>query len=196
MDDRVIRSMARWPNVPAVFGWLALDGRGRWLLKGESITNRAAVGFICRNYTHDEDGRWYFQNGPQRVFVELHMTPWVFRLGDDGSIESHTNQPIAAVNGVFMDDNGIVLVDTPDGVGCVDDRDLELFSRLLTSRDGALLDDDRVALRVEQLAARQTSDLALRIAGQVVSIEPIAAQSVACRFRFVREPCANEEQAG
>ena len=69
MDDRVIRSMARWPDVPDVFGWLALDARGHWLLKGETIANRAAVAFIARNYAHDEFGRWFFQNGPQRVFV-------------------------------------------------------------------------------------------------------------------------------
>ncbi|HMN64893.1 MAG TPA: DUF2946 family protein, partial [Burkholderiaceae bacterium] len=32
MDEQVLHAMARWPDVPAVWGWLRLDRRGRWLL--------------------------------------------------------------------------------------------------------------------------------------------------------------------
>ena len=71
MDASVIKAMARWPDVPAVYGWLSLDRRGRWCLRGEAVTHRGAVQFINRNYDHTSDGRWYFQNGPQRVFVDL-----------------------------------------------------------------------------------------------------------------------------
>ena len=70
VDAVVLRAMAKWPNVPAVFGWLSLDRRGRWLLRGEPIGNAAARQFISRNYQSDPHGRWFFQNGPQRVFVE------------------------------------------------------------------------------------------------------------------------------
>ena len=34
MDETVIRAMAKWPDVPAVWGWLSLDRRGVWKLKG------------------------------------------------------------------------------------------------------------------------------------------------------------------
>ena len=37
MDETGLRSMAKWPNVPAVYGWLTLDRRGNWLLQGERI---------------------------------------------------------------------------------------------------------------------------------------------------------------
>ena len=37
MDEMVARSLAKWPNVPAVFGWLELDRRGNWRIKGEKI---------------------------------------------------------------------------------------------------------------------------------------------------------------
>jgi hypothetical protein len=33
------------------------------------------VNFIQRNYDHDAQGQWFFQNGPQRVYVELEATP-------------------------------------------------------------------------------------------------------------------------
>ena len=58
MDDAVLRSMAKWPNVPAVYGWLRLDRRGNWLLKGERINNPAIVECIGRNYEPDAQGRW------------------------------------------------------------------------------------------------------------------------------------------
>src|SRR5215203_7506911 len=80
MDEAVLRSMAKWPNVPAVYGWLTLDRRGNWLLKGERINNPAIIEFIGRNYEPDAQGRWYFQNGAQRVYVELEYTPMVYRV--------------------------------------------------------------------------------------------------------------------
>src|SRR2546422_6290676 len=66
MDELVARSLAKWPNVPAVYGWLALDRRGNWRIKGQRISNVALREFIARNYECDSQGRWFFQNGPQR----------------------------------------------------------------------------------------------------------------------------------
>src|SRR5579859_7246871 len=83
MDDSVLRSLAKWPDVPAVYGWLALDRRGNWLLRAtgaerfERIANRALREFIARNYEVDSRGCWFFQNGPQRVYVRLAYTPYV-----------------------------------------------------------------------------------------------------------------------
>ncbi len=80
MDADVIAAMAKWPNVPAVFGWLQLTARGEWRIRGERIANPAIRAFIGRNYAVDSNGRWYFQNGPQRVFASLALTPWVYRV--------------------------------------------------------------------------------------------------------------------
>ena len=77
MDAVVAQAMAKWPDVPAVYGWLSLDRRGNWLIKGERITNAALRDFIARNYEADDEGRWYFQNGPQRVYASLAYTPLV-----------------------------------------------------------------------------------------------------------------------
>ena len=49
MDALVARSMAKWPNVPAVYGWLELDRRGSWRIKGERIGHRGLCDFIARN---------------------------------------------------------------------------------------------------------------------------------------------------
>ena len=37
MDAAVIAALAKWPNVPAVFGWLRLDRRGNWLIREQQI---------------------------------------------------------------------------------------------------------------------------------------------------------------
>ena len=98
LDDQVVQAMRRWPQVPAVHGWLRLDRRGRWLLvdrgrpdfdeardgAGSEITSPPILDFIGRNYGADEAGRWYWQNGPQRVFVDLDLAPLVLRVVGEG----------------------------------------------------------------------------------------------------------------
>jgi len=122
MDETVARSMARWPNVPAVYGWLSLDRRGNWRIKGERVGNAALREFIGRNYHHDERGCWFFQNGPQRVFVELAYTPLVVHYDGDGLLD-HCARPFPARN-IFQDEEGSVLIEGERGVALLDDRDL------------------------------------------------------------------------
>ncbi|MGD9953635.1 MAG: DUF2946 family protein [Burkholderiales bacterium] len=131
MDESVLRGMARWPGVPAVYGWLALDRRGNWLLKDPGLGRLARVGnaalreFIGRNYASDALGRWFFQNGPQRVYVSLAYTPLVLRL-EGGSLVDHCGRP-ARARSTHRDEEGSVLILVERGVGLLDDRDLMRF---------------------------------------------------------------------
>jgi hypothetical protein len=122
MDDSVERSLAKWPNVPDVYGWLSLDRRGNWLIKGERIGNQALREFIGRNYSADARGCWYFQNGPQRVFVALAYTPLVLHL-DGEALFDHCGRPFR-VEQAYLDDEGSVLMAGKPGAGLLDDRDL------------------------------------------------------------------------
>jgi hypothetical protein len=126
MDEIVARSLAKWPNVPAVFGWLALDRRGNWLIKGSRVGNAALREFIGRNYDADERGRWFFQNGPQRVYVKLAYTPFVVHYEGEGLFDQ-CGRPFAA-RATFLDDEGSVLVQGERGIALVDDRDLERYA--------------------------------------------------------------------
>ena len=126
MDPIVARAMARWPNVPAVYGWLALDRRGNWLIKGERITNHALRDFIARNYESDRAGRWYFQNGPQRVYVTLVYTPLVVHYEGE-SLADHCGRPFLA-EALYVDDEGSVLIKGERAVALLDDRDLARFA--------------------------------------------------------------------
>ena len=118
--------MAKWPNVPAVYGWLSLDRRGNWLIKGERISNQALREFIARNYESDGKGRWYFQNGPQRVYVSLAYTPLVVHYEGDALVD-HCGRAFAAEK-TYVDDEGSVLVEGAGRIALVDDRDLARFA--------------------------------------------------------------------
>lgn len=126
MDDIVARSLAKWPHVPAVYGWLALDRRGNWLIKGARIGNAALRDFIARNYESDEKGRWYFQNGPQRVYVSLAYTPLVVHY-EGSRLVDHCGRPFSPA-GALQDDEGSVLFEGGGTVALLDDRDLARFA--------------------------------------------------------------------
>jgi hypothetical protein len=126
MDEAVLRSLAKWPNVPDVYGWLSLDRRGNWLLKGERIGNQALRDFISRNYQPDSRGCWYFQNGPQRVFVQLAYTPLVVHLEGETLVD-HCNRSFAPGQ-AFLDEEGSVLIQGNSGLALLDDRDLAAYA--------------------------------------------------------------------
>ena len=195
MDDIVKQAMVKWPNVPSVFGWLGLDRRGKWLIKGERIANPAVAGFIGRNYDHDAAGRWYFQNGPQRVFIALDYTPFVLRLVWDSAsgggplrIETHTGRPASRVDGAWIDDAGIVLLTTEHGVGMIDDRDLERLLPCFTDGCAQPLPEEAIAGAIERLQAGDSASLRFHYRGNTVPVSAIRAGEVPSKFGFVQRP--------
>jgi hypothetical protein len=198
MDEIVRQALARWPDVPHCTGWLRLDARGQWRLRdladqaagtaGTPIRHDALIGFINRNYEHDERGQWFFQNGPQRVYVELEYTPLIVRLARDATgaltLTDQTGQPLVP-SAVFVDDAGSVLFagaragcPDPARVALLHDHDLDLFT------DHASLDDD---------APR--GSFAWR-AEAALPLEPIRREQVSARFGFVASPAREEANAG
>ena len=127
MDDTVLRSLAKWPNVPAVYGWLALDRRGNFLIKGERIGNAALREFIARNYDCDERGCWFFQNGPQRVYVRLAYTPLVVHYEGERLVDQR-GCDFGVPDAFLLDEEGSVLARREARIALVDDRDLERFA--------------------------------------------------------------------
>ncbi|MES2990383.1 MAG: DUF2946 family protein [Pseudomonadota bacterium] len=142
MDDIVRQALKKWPNVPHCYDWLALDARGDWYMrderiqqagpfpqvKGSRIQHEKLREFIERNYLHDDAGCWFFQNGPQRVYVELEAAPWVWRLGGDATapaITSHTGL-VATFESAWLDEHGRLFLATDQGLGVVHTLDMEL----------------------------------------------------------------------
>lgn len=147
MDDIVRQAIDKWPNVPDCYGWLALDARGNWYLrddqaqaagsfagaaadagapaKGSLLRHEKLIDFIARNYESDTGGQWFFQNGPQRVYVELQATPLIWRIDPAPAfaVTAHTGQP-ASVQRCVVDEEGRVYLQTELGFGLVHTLDM------------------------------------------------------------------------
>jgi hypothetical protein len=137
VDDIVKAALRKWPNVPHCFGWLALDARGDWYMrderiqaagtfprpKGSRIDHDKLIAFIERNYGCDDSGAWFFQNGPQRVYVELEAAPWVWRVAPDARLQTHTGAP-ATATAAWLDQEGRLFLDSRIGFGIVHTQDM------------------------------------------------------------------------
>ena len=143
MDPIVQAALKKWPNVPHCYGWLALDARGDWYMrderiqaagpypqvKGSRIQHEKLLEFIARNYEHDEAGAWFFQNGPQRVYLQLEAAPWVWRLAGTPAalrIHSHTGRAAERVESAWLDEQDRLFLVTELGLGLVHSLDMEL----------------------------------------------------------------------
>ena len=202
MDEQVLRSLIKWPNVPDCYGWLALDRRGQWRmvdeyaqqhhLPGKLIDHVALNEFISRNYASDMAGRYFFQNGPQRVFITLAATPWIVRIIPSESSAQMMTQchsqmtPSGALSDeqgniyivgstqqtVFQDiENQPFAVKVMPAVALLHDHDLDHFSELATLREEAC-----------SFGGSWTWH------GQLLPLDPIHSDELSQRFGFIQHP--------
>ena len=159
MDQSVLDAVQRWPNVPAVYGWLSISARGEWRLHplgdaqaggpGEGISNPQILGFMGRNYASEPDGKWFFQNGPQRVFVRLDAAPYIVHIEPNtAALITHNGRIVEQVLGWFADEHGQLYAQTDLGAVRIDDRDLGLLAEILQTPQGLSLLDALEALDV------------------------------------------------
>lgn len=147
MDDIVKAALTKWPNVPCCHGWLGLDARGNWYMrddqaqaagsfcalsvvpgrqaasKGSLLKHDKLIDFIQRNYECDAQGQWFFQNGPQRVYVELEATPMVWRIAPNFAVTAHTGL-VGRVQRCVTDEHGRLYLETEAGFGLVHTLDM------------------------------------------------------------------------
>ena len=195
MDDIVKQALAKWPDVPNCYGWLALDARGHWRMRderaqhldlpGDKLTNAALVGFINRNYAADERGCWYFQNGPQRVYVQLAATPFIVRTDPQAGWLLHTGVAMPALETVALTDAGALILVGNKVVTQLDDRDFaQVLPRL--HLNGAPAGDEALLAWLDDPAA----PLTLADGERHMAIERVPADQLARRFGFIDMPAA------
>lgn len=173
MDPETLAAMARWPNVPACYGWLALDARGQWRLgegAGELVRHGGLADYLNRNYARTEKGEWFVQNGPQRVYVRLIRAPYVVRLAEAGAWQTHTGQAVHQITQALVDTEGHAYLMCEHGLAGIDDRDL-----------AGLLDSPA---EDDQAAGAVWLDLGQRR----LLLETVDAAALPERFRFVLQP--------
>lgn len=198
MDDIVKQAMSKWPNVPHCYGWLALDARGNWRMRdersqaiglaGDRINNAALLGFINRNYLHDDRGRWYFQNGPQRVYVNLELTPYIAHTDPAHGLVLHTGEPLPVIDGAWLTEAGQLLLKNAEKIATLDDRDMaQCLGRLRI--DGTTVEDEQL---LDWLGEPHSPGLlTLDHAGERIAVQRIAGNAIAAHFGFVRSPQPN-----
>ena len=194
MDEQVLRSLIKWPDVPDCFGWLALDRRGQWRMRnefaqqnklpGKTITHAALNEFISRNYACDHLGRYFFQNGPQRVFITLDATPWVARIIPSKSgmqLITQCNESIEP-SSALSDENGNIYIvgkvnqnqfskQDCQTVALLHDHDLDHFSEIAKLREEACSFGGSWTWQGKQLP-----------------LDPIHSVEIAARFKFIANP--------
>jgi hypothetical protein len=168
IDKSVQKAMAKWPEVPECFGWLNLNRRAEWSIKGEKIHHVKTQRFLQRNYNFDKLGRWFVQNGPQRVFVSLEYTPRLYGFSSHSGFYIHNEAKMPVLLDFFLDEHGNLLLSTSLGVGVVDDRDLSAASDLIEAVNDI------------------PTELSYR--GKNYKIKPIAKALVPKHFGFVQNP--------
>ena len=206
MDEQVLRSLIKWPNVPHCFGWLALDRRGQWRMRdefaqvnnlpGNPIQHTALNEFIARNYACDTKGRYFFQNGPQRVFITLDATPWIVRIIPTDAEPNLLTQCQSSFKpqGALSDESGNIYItglvkNTADesadaentstdfiqiecpSIALLHDHDLDLFADLAKLREEACSFGGSWSWH-----------------GETLPLDPIHSDELSERFGFVKKP--------
>lgn len=199
MDEIVKQAMARWPNVPHCYGWLALDARGVWRMRderaqalrlpGDKIAHATLLGFINRNYQRDQQGRWYFQNGPQRVYVNLEATPYIARTAPEYGFVLHTGAPLANVEQAWITRDGRLILQAGPVLAQLDDRDMAACLHLLRL-DGKPVSDEQVLAWLEQQDV-PAETLTLRLNApyhRQITVQRAEVAELAQRFDYVLAP--------
>lgn len=164
-------------------------------LAGDVIKHAALNAFIARNYASDSEGRYFLQNGPQRVYVNLEVTPWVVRMMPTGNTDKPWEfqtqcESLLLPTAAFMDEAGGILIEGQITQTCatgpaansfqeikrlsialLHDHDLELFSGM------AALDHAACALDGKWLWH-----------GKHLPLEPITREEVVRRFEYQMRP--------
>lgn len=193
MDDIVKQAMAKWPNVPHCYGWLRLDARGVFRMcdevaqknatAGDPIRHASLLAFIYRNYASDEHGAWFFQNGPQRVYVDLETTPFIARTDTQENFVTQDGLALKDIHTVWLSDQGSLLFQNATQVAMLDDRDI---AACLTQfrLNGVVCSDAELLDWMRQ----PTEACGFMVGGDVLPVKFIESAVIAQQFGFQQKP--------
>ncbi|NMM26443.1 MAG: DUF2946 family protein [Glaciimonas sp.] len=197
MDEIVKQAIAKWPNVPHCYGWLALDARGAWRMRdepaqqqglpGERIVHPALLGFIRRNYAADERGRWFFQNGPQRVYVNLELTPYIARSDPTHGFVTQTDEPMDNIDAAWLTESARLILRSNGKIAALDDRDLAQCIEQLRI-DNKAVNDAALLAWIGNEPGAAALDLELLHDSRQLPVQRMAQAELADHFGFVCAP--------
>ena len=183
----------KWPNVPDVYNWLELDNRGNWCIKNEKISHKGLIKFINDHYSSDDKGRFFFQNGPQRVFVKLHSTPFILSIALNDDViyfKTQTNQVIQQIEQFWLDNNGRLLLSWDQYLGLLSDRDLLMMSDYIVpvNANGQQEFDQISDLDITSSFSENKIPFNLKLNNRLYDIRPIRERDFSRLFNFEPNP--------
>ena len=195
MDEIVKKAMSKWPDVPACFGWLALDARGAWRMRdeetqrhdlpGNKIMHTALCAFINRNYSVDAEGRGFFQNGPQCVYVDLALTPYIAHTDPVLGLVLQTGEVFNAIDAVLLTEHGQPLFVADNKIAALDDRDIAEWMTNLRI-DGKVVADDALLAWLASVSDQAT--LTWQYKEKPLAVTRTTADDLPARFKFQQRP--------
>jgi hypothetical protein len=118
------------------------------------------------------------------VFVTLEYTPFVYRLRDDGeSLEAHTGIAAAEVRRAWIDDTGMLVLETELGPGVLLDRDLPRIVDRIETASGRASEESLAAI-----TAGAVPDLTLELGRKRIQLSALAVADAPARFGFDPAP--------
>lgn len=193
MDEIVRQALAKWPNVPDCYGWLALDARGMFRMRdaaaqaagvrGDVIRHPVLLSFIHRNYQKNTDGAWYFQNGPQRVYVQLEQTPFVARSDPAHGFVAHDGNPLSPLESIWITQEGRLILGAGERIAMIDDRDLAECLPKLSLGHKPMADADLLAWLTED-----HGELQFTHAGRTLMVHRLLQQDLGDALGFQQSP--------
>ncbi|MBM3365415.1 MAG: DUF2946 family protein [Betaproteobacteria bacterium] len=193
MDDIVRQALTKWPNVPDCYGWLLLDARGAFRMRdeaaqaadapGDVIRHPALLSFIYRNYLRSAEGAWFFQNGPQRVYVKLAQTPFIARTDPNDGFVTHDGAPLNIIERVWITTDGQLILGCGERIAMLDDRDLDECLPMV-QREGKPISDAQLLTWLEQ----PEHPLQFHHAGDLISIQRLRSGNLGQMLGFDPDP--------
>ena len=178
-----------WPLDPMVFGLLGLDRRGLWQHRGRTIRHDRLTFFLHQHYHADSCGRWYIQNGPQQLYIDLAYTPWIFHLSDK-TLQTHTHRDVQIVKSIWIDENGMLIMDTEHGAGML--REDALFALLdqFCDRKGRPMCENPLDPGLATTGRPTKPKLHFNWQGRILPVSWIHSKVVGYKFQFIDRPGA------
>ena len=161
------------------------EGAQQQGLPGDTIRHPALLDFIRRNYAADESGCWFFQNGPQRVYVNLELTPYIARSDPQHGFITHSGTALTQIDHVWLCETGILILQSGAIIAALDDRDIGPCLPQLRIEDRAVSDDQLLAWLAQD---QSTAPLMLLHAGRQYPVQHLRQADIARRFGFIQAP--------
>lgn len=152
---------------------------------GNKIMHTALCAFINRNYNVDAQGRGCFQNGPQCVYVDLALTPYIAHTDPVLGIALQTGEVLSAVDNVLLTEQGQPLFVAGNKVAGLDDRDIAEWMTSLRI-DGQAVTDKHL---LKWLASPKNGNmLTWKYKGNTLTVARTKTDALLVKFKFEQRP--------